>query len=116
MFKSIEDVKKYITGICKKYSKEFVTPNYTIEYSNRLRSALATTHTHYLIGRAIKIKFVFNNKYLASFEKNSECIKDTVLHEIAHAIAGGQHHHDNYWKACCQKIGAKPSRFKSVTY
>lgn len=116
MFKSITDVKNYITKTCMKYSKEFVTPNYTIEYSNRQRRALATTHTHYLMGKPIAIRFVFNNKYLASYEKNGESIKDTVLHEIAHAIAGGTHYHDSYWKACCQKLGAEPSRFKSVTY
>lgn len=116
MFESITDVKNYITKTCMKYSKEFVTPNYRIEYSNRLRTALATTHTRYLMGKPIDIKFVFNNKYLASYEKNEECIKDTVLHEIAHAIAGGKHHHDNVWVACCNKIGCEPSRFKSVTY
>lgn len=116
MFKSIEDVKKYIENTVRKYSKDFITKNYTIEYSNRQRRALATTHTRYIMGNPIRIRFVFNNKYLASYEKNGEAIKDTVLHEIAHAIAGGYHHHDRVWVACCNKIGCEPSRFKQVEY
>lgn len=117
MFKSITDVKNYITKTIMKYSKDFVTQNYSVEYSNRQRRALATTRTRYLMGNPVKIRFVFNNKYIASYEKNSEAIKDTVLHEIAHAITGGHHHHHNrVWIACCNKIGCEPSRFKSVEY
>ena len=116
MFQSITDVKNYITKTVLKYSKDFVTQNYTIEYSNRQRRSLATTHTRYIMGWPVKIRFVFNNKYLASFKDNEEAIKDTVLHEIAHAIAGGIHHHDRVWVACCNKIGAKPDRYKSVKF
>ena len=36
-------------------------------------------------------------------------IKDTILHEIAHALTRG-HGHDKVWKAMCVKIGAKPER------
>jgi predicted SprT family Zn-dependent metalloprotease len=35
--------------------------------------------------------------------------KDTVLHEIAHALCPGQKHND-VWKTQCVKIGAKPQR------
>ena len=116
MFKSLTDVKNFITKTCMKYSKDFVTQNYSIEYSNRQGRALATTHTSYLMGKPVRIRFVFNNKYIASYKKNGEAIKDTVLHEIAHAIAGGRHHHDRVWVACCNKIGCEPSRFKQVEY
>ena len=115
-FKSIQDVKDFITTTISSYSKDFVTQNYTIEYSNRQRRALATTHTRYIMGNPIKIRFVFNNKYLASFKENEEAIKDTVLHEIAHAIAGNHNHHNAVWEACCNKIGAVPSRYKTVEY
>lgn len=37
-------------------------------------------------------------------------IKDTILHEIAHALVGPRQGHNNVWKACCIKIGAKPIR------
>ncbi len=37
-------------------------------------------------------------------------IKDTILHEIAHALAGPGHGHDETWKAICRRIGARPIR------
>lgn len=39
-----------------------------------------------------------------------EQTQDTVLHEIAHALAGPKHCHDEYWKKICVEIGAKPER------
>ena len=39
-------------------------------------------------------------------------VKDTILHEIAHALTPG-HGHDNVWKNMCRKIGAKPKRLCS---
>lgn len=41
---------------------------------------------------------------------NDDEIKDTILHEIAHALAGPGHGHSAYWKSICRKIGAKPVR------
>ena len=37
-------------------------------------------------------------------------VRDTILHEIAHALVGSGHGHDKTWKAMCRKIGAKPKR------
>jgi len=42
-------------------------------------------------------------------------VKDTILHEIAHAIAGHKAGHGNIWKEVCVKIGAKPERCYSST-
>jgi hypothetical protein len=35
-------------------------------------------------------------------------ITDTILHEIAHALAGPRQGHKALWKAHCLRIGAKP--------
>lgn len=35
---------------------------------------------------------------------------DTILHEIAHALTGPGHQHDNVWKEVCVQVGAKPIR------
>lgn len=44
-------------------------------------------------------------------QRNSdEEITDTILHEIAHAIAGYKAGHGPEWKAVCRRIGAKPIR------
>lgn len=35
---------------------------------------------------------------------------DTILHEIAHALVGPSHNHDDVWKRKCLEIGATPAR------
>jgi predicted SprT family Zn-dependent metalloprotease len=41
-------------------------------------------------------------------EHNQEEVRDTILHEIAHALVGPGHGHDAVWRAKCLAIGAKP--------
>ncbi len=41
--------------------------------------------------------------------KNSvEHVQDTILHEIAHALVGVEHGHNDVWKDMCEKIGCSP--------
>lgn len=35
-------------------------------------------------------------------------VRDTILHEIAHALVGAEHGHDEVWQAMALKIGARP--------
>lgn len=37
-------------------------------------------------------------------------IKDTILHEIAHALTPEDRGHGDAWKATCRRIGARPER------
>jgi predicted SprT family Zn-dependent metalloprotease len=39
-----------------------------------------------------------------------EAIRETLLHEIAHALVGPGHGHDRVWQAKCLEIGARPER------
>lgn len=39
-----------------------------------------------------------------------DAVKDTILHEIAHALAGRGQGHNIVWKRVCVSIGAKPQR------
>lgn len=41
---------------------------------------------------------------------SSTMVRDTVLHEIAHALVGPRHGHDRAWKATAVRIGASPQR------
>lgn len=43
-----------------------------------------------------------------------EVVRDTVLHEIAHAIVGPGHGHDRHWKLTAIMLGAKPRRCKAA--
>jgi predicted SprT family Zn-dependent metalloprotease len=36
-------------------------------------------------------------------------VRQTILHEIAHALAGHGHNHDHVWRTTAISIGAKPS-------
>jgi len=45
---------------------------------------------------------------------NDETNRDTILHEIAHALSPG-HGHDYYWKSVCVQIGANPERLAPKT-
>ena len=40
-------------------------------------------------------------------------VRDTVLHEIAHALVGPGHGHDRVWRAMAVQIGAEPVRCDS---
>lgn len=44
------------------------------------------------------------------FHCEESVIRDTILHEIAHAIVGCCHGHNWTWKMKCREIGANPSR------
>lgn len=35
-------------------------------------------------------------------------VRDVILHEIAHALVGPNHHHDAEWARTCEKIGGTP--------
>lgn len=35
-------------------------------------------------------------------------VEDTILHEIAHALAGPNHNHNHIWRAYAIKVGATP--------
>lgn len=48
--------------------------------------------------------------YVTRNNENIADIKDTILHEIAHALAGHGAGHGPKWKAMCVKIGARPIR------
>jgi predicted SprT family Zn-dependent metalloprotease len=39
-----------------------------------------------------------------------EMVRETVLHEIAHALAGEKAGHGAKWKAMCLRVGCKPER------
>lgn len=41
--------------------------------------------------------------------EHPEMLRNTVLHEIAHALTPGQHHNE-VWKLACRAVGADPSR------
>ena len=108
-FNNLQDVKHFIYTETGKYSREFGLP-YSINFSNRMRTCLGRCRQHNKLGVPIRLEFTYNLKYLGSFKDNEEKIINTVLHEIAHGIAGATHHHDRVWVQAAQRIGCDGQR------
>lgn len=60
-------------------------------------------------GRTIRIKTIRLSRHLVTLNTEHE-VRDTILHEIAHALAGLSNGHNAKWKAVCRRIGARPVR------
>jgi len=44
-------------------------------------------------------------------ERNGpEAVRDTLLHEVAHALAGREAGHGPAWRVWCRRLGARPER------
>ena len=57
-----------------------------------------------------RTKTIKISKYLIQLGTDKE-VRDTVLHEIAHALAGGKAGHGPLWRMKCRQIGlANPER------
>ena len=56
-----------------------------------------------------KIRTITLSRYYV--ERNSEAdVRDTILHEIAHVLAGAKAGHGAIWQMWAMKIGARPER------
>ncbi|MBX2819591.1 MAG: SprT-like domain-containing protein [Rhodothermaceae bacterium] len=58
-------------------------------------------------------KLISVSKHLALLNSYEQS-QDTILHEIAHALAGRAAGHGPDWVAACQKVGARPERCYST--
>lgn len=54
-------------------------------------------------------KWITMSIYLARINDINQCW-DTILHEIAHALAGQKAGHGPAWRAACKRVGAEPKR------
>lgn len=79
---------------------------WTFAFDGARRRAGGTFHPDAAAGRPGRISLSVHY-----CERNSEeDVKDTILHEIAHALVGPGHGHDDAWKAKCNEVGARPER------
>ena len=109
MFKDYNEAVEFIKATHQKYEIKIKAP-YRIEFSNRMRSVLGRCREYHLCGKPFKYLFTYNNKYIKANLNNGNVIENTVLHEIAHAIVGAEHHHDRVWRDCAQRIGCTGDR------
>jgi len=75
-------------------------PDWTFRFNRRRRSLGLCFYDDHRI--ELSLPFVTRNDEAA--------VRDTILHEIAHALAGRRAGHGPAWKAICLRLGAKPQR------
>ena len=61
-----------------------------------------------------KRKITFSRNFIKN--SNQDDIQDTILHEIAHALVGAKHGHDNIWKQMAIKLGCSAKRCHSLEF
>lgn len=54
-----------------------------------------------------RFRIIVMSPYLVELNPEEET-KDTILHEIAHALVGANQRHNRIWKAKAKEIGARP--------
>lgn len=62
-----------------------------------------------LTGKTHRVKAIRLSRHLVAMNPEP-VVRDVILHEIAHAIAGIDQGHNAVWKAACKRVGAKPHR------
>ncbi|MFW6058814.1 MAG: SprT-like domain-containing protein [Phycisphaeraceae bacterium] len=65
-------------------------------------------------GKIIEQRTIKLSRHLVALNDEAE-VRETILHEIAHAIAGVRNGHNEVWKSVCRRIGAKPQRLAGET-
>lgn len=67
-------------------------------------------------GRCVFDIRVISLSRLYCLEASAEEVRDTLLHEIAHALVGPAHNHDSTWKAAARSIGCTGNRCHDVDF
>lgn len=59
---------------------------------------------------------VISMSYEFARHASEEDIRETILHEIAHALAGKSHNHDAMWRAKAREIGCSGNRCHDIQF
>lgn len=92
-----EELKQIAEELVYKY----LDRSWTIVYSKKMTSTYGTCNYD---RKEIKLSIP-----LSTYKEKEETV-DTILHEIAHALVGKGHHHDDVWKQKAKEIGCSGKR------
>jgi predicted SprT family Zn-dependent metalloprotease len=96
---TLDDIEHYALSQIKKHLKH----NWAFRWSDKMTSAFGYCYPNKIIQLSSKFTLLNINFF--------HIVKDTILHEIAHAIQlerQGILGHNKDWKKICMDIGAKP--------
>jgi predicted SprT family Zn-dependent metalloprotease len=99
-FGSVSDRASRVHGLANAMLASYGLPYWTFSFNRRKTEMGLCLYSPQRI--ELSVYFIELNSW--------EAIRETLLHEIAHALVGSGHGHDGVWKQQCLKIGAKPER------
>ncbi len=80
----------------------------------RLGAAGITQRRDPKTGSVQTVKAIRLSKHLVAMNPEP-VVRDVILHEIAHAMAGLENGHNHVWRAACEQVGAKPQRLADTS-
>jgi predicted SprT family Zn-dependent metalloprotease len=92
----LRDAFRMATNLIERHALD----EWSIQFDNAKRRAGVCRHARKLIGLSGP---------LTRLHSEAE-VRETILHEIAHALVGPQHHHDAVWLAKAREIGCSGER------
>lgn len=99
--KELQAHKLYtVAKTSRSYMTEHGLDDWIFRFDNAKRRAGCCQYSKKTI--TLSYEFVLRNNEIE--------IRDTILHEIAHALAGPRAKHGPLWKEMCKRIGARPVR------
>ncbi len=136
-------IKKPLKKIMHKFRQSQALPSPTLEtraliesnkfvdrpYADAIHIALELMNRHGLVGWRVKLDHArrragqcdYNSRvislsrlYIRKADKDH--IRDTILHEIAHAIVGPRHGHDVVWRQKAREIGCTATRCHTLDF
>jgi predicted SprT family Zn-dependent metalloprotease len=99
------DLLKCKTLVCELMDKHGLKPQWGFRYFG---SRISFGRCNY-----VKKEILLSSELVSL--NSEELVKDTILHEIAHALTKGSHHNWK-WKKKCTEIGCSPVRTYNCEY
>ena len=98
----LSDCVAVAESLIKKHSLD----GWSVQFDNAQRRAGACAYSTKVISLS----------RLYCLKASADQVRDTILHEVAHALAGPKHNHDARWKSIARSIGCTADRCHTVDF
>lgn len=95
-----------ITILARRLMEEHGLDEWEFRFDDGRKRAGCCNHTYRTIGLSLAY----------TLRAPDDHIRDTLLHEIAHALAGPDHHHDAHWRSIAERIGGSGKRCHGLPF
>ena len=99
----MRDAREILRDTAGRYPEYAEVINSTgIEWNSRLRTTAGRGSSY--------LKRIQLSSVIFDHEQNQDSFRNTVLHELAHVLAGCEHHHNYVWRMVARRIGCNAQR------